>query len=46
MEDGPYGRQSEHSKTNGPGRLALLEPESLQSHTENREGGFAKELGE
>ena len=40
MEDGPRGRQSEHSKTNGPERLVWSE-----SHTENRGGGFAKESG-
>ena len=37
MEDGPRGRQSELSKTNGPERLAWPE-----SHTESRGGGFAK----
>ena len=40
MEDGPCCRQSEHSKTNGPDRLAWLE-----LHTENQGEGFIKELG-
>ena len=40
MSDGPCGRQSEHSETNGQERLAWPE-----SHTEIRGGGFANERG-
>ena len=40
MEDGQCCRQNEHSKTNGLERLAWP-----ASHTENRGGGFTKDLG-